>query len=533
MRKSKSPALAGLALALMLGACGGDDDAAAPPASKPLAEACPGFAPTSLPHGAKFTEAKLREEGGGLPRACVVRGEIVSSDVSTITWAVELPEGTLWNGKTLTVGGGGMDGFIPTDDPWYHLAVMGPSSAPFVRISSNSGHWLTEDVDWVLDAAALKNHAYEANHQVLEVGVRLATQFYGKKPSHRYMIGQSNGGRSGLMAADRYPSDYHGIVAFAPAISQQAHQVNMGPNNRWIYGQRANWMSPGKTALFAAAEIKACDALDGLEDGVIGNAEACTYVPDDLKCADDVAGAVDDSCLTSGQIEAIRLNYADKNVPLELANGMTGYPRYGRGGAATSDWIPYAFGDNFDGVGWPARGFSYIAPTVFIQALTGDPLADSISHDPLTIADKWRALSETMEPKASLSAFGRAGGKLLVWYGIGDTCVSVYRTAAFLDKVRQDSGDTLYQSYARFVTSPAIGHDFTGPGAAPVDMLKTMVAWVENGTAPDNLVGAHTDEQGQVQFERPLCPYPAYAHYNGSGDPKLASSFSCRVNAAP
>ena len=528
---ARTSTLIGLALAGLLGGCGGDNDD--PPASQPLASACPAFAPAGLPHDAKLLKTELREAVNGMPRACIVRGEIKSSEVSTITWAVELPEGADWNGKTLTVGGGGMDGFIPTDDPWYHTAVMGPSSVPFVRISSNSGHWFSEDVNWINDAAALKNHAYEANHLVLEVGVRLAELFYGRTPTHRYMIGQSNGGRSGLMAASRYPNDYHGIVAFAPAISQQAHQVNMGPNNRWAYGARGNWMSPGKTALFAAAEIRACDALDGLKDGVIGNAEACTYVPNDLRCADDAAGATDDSCLTSGQIEAIRINYADKTVPLELANGMTGYQRYGRGGAATGDWIPYAFGDDFDGFGWPARGFSYIAPTAFIQALTGDPTADSISHDPLTIPDQWRALSDVMEPAASLSAFGTGGGKLLVWYGIADTCVSAYRTAAYLDMVRQDSGDALYQSYARFVTSPAVGHDFTGPGAAPVDMLKTMMAWVENGTAPDNLVGAHTNDQGQVEFERPLCPYPAYAHYNGTGDPKLATSFSCKVNGAP
>lgn len=530
-RARRIPPVLGLAAAALLGAC--SDDELDPPASKPLAEACPAFAPAGLPHDAKLLKTELREAADGKPRACIVRGEIKSSEVSTITWAVELPEGADWNGKTLTVGGGGMDGFIPTDDPWYHMAVMGPSSAPFVRISSNSGHWFSPDVNWILDDAALKNHAYEANHKVLEVGVRLARMFYGKEPTRRYMIGQSNGGRSGLMAASRYPNDYHGIVAFAPAISQQAHQVNLGPNNRWVYGARDNWMSPGKTALFAAAEIRACDTLDGLADGVIGNAEACTYVPNDLKCADDAVGASDDRCLTSGQIEAIRLNHADKNVPLELANGMTGYERYGRGGAATGDWVPYAFGDNFDGVGWPARGFSYIAPTVFIQALTGDPTADSVSHDPLTIAGKWRALSDTMEPGVSLSAFAKAGGKLLVWYGIGDTCVSVYRTASYLDRVRQDSGDALYRSYARFVTSPAIGHDFTGPGAAPVDMLKSMVAWVENGTAPDQLVGAHANAQGEVEFERPLCPYPAYAHYNGSGDPKLASSFSCKVNGAP
>jgi feruloyl esterase len=373
----------------------------------------------------------------------------------------------------------------------------------------------------------------------LQVGVNVATQFYGKAPTRKYMVGHSNGGRSGLMAASLYPNDYDGVLAMSPAISQQAHQVNMGPNNRWIYGynadgtkdssvpDQARWISPAKTALFAAAEIKACDSLDGLEDGVISNVEACHYVPTDLKCADDAAGVMDDTCLTSGQIEAIRLNYADKAVPLQLANGMTGYERYGRGGAATMDWQVYAFGFAFNGE-FLQKGFSYIAPTAVIQTLTGDTTADSISHDPLTQRVKWQTLADIMEPKASLSAFGKRG-KLLVWYGLADTCVSVYRTASYLDKVRQDSGSATFDAYARFVTSPGIGHDLTGPGAADADLLKALVAWVEDGTAPDNLVASKSDASGNKLFERPLCRYPSYPHYNGVGDPNQASSFSCRT----
>jgi pimeloyl-ACP methyl ester carboxylesterase len=542
--------VAACAALTLLAACGGSDDP--PPGAAPLAESCARFVPTSLPHGASFVRTELREardevethymtgEVIAMPRACIVRGTIVSSPASTIQWAVELPEGSDWNGKTLTVGGGGFDGYIPTDDPWHVKYAAGPSSLPFVRISSDSGH-ATEDWAWGGDDTALRNHAYAANHLALEVGVRIATQFYGRAPTRRYMVGHSNGARSGLMAAGRYPDDYDGVLALAPAISQQAHQVNLGPFNRWIYGYDAQgvkdpavpdegrWISPAKSALFAAAEIAACDALDGLADGIIGNVEACDYVPTDLQCADDVAGATDDSCLTSGQIEAIRLNYTDKAVPLKLANGMTGYERYGRGGASTGDWQVYGFGFEFDG-GFFSKGFSYIAPTAVIQTLTGDPTADSISHDPRTMVPQWQAVAEVMEPPASLRAFGERGKKLLVWYGLADTCVSVYRTASYLEQVRQDSGDALFNRYARFVTSPAVGHDLTGPGAAEADLLGALVAWVERDKAPDGLVARKTDAAGRTLFERPLCPYPAYPHYGGSGDPASASSFSCRVD---
>lgn len=533
---------------LMLAACGGNDTPA-PPAARPLAQSCAAYVPSQLPAGARFERTELRDtqtvtethygtgEAITLPRACIVRGTIVSSPGSTIQWAVELPEGTDWNGKTMTLGGGGFDGFIPTDDPWHVKYVQTDAALPFVRISSDSGHQ-TEDYAWGTDPVALANHAQEANHLALQVGTRIATEFYGKAPTRRYMVGHSNGGRSGLMAADRYPNDYDGVLAMSPAISQQAHQVNMGGFNRWIYGRqadgsvdaavpaRANWISPAKSALYAAAEIAACDGLDGLEDGIIGNVEACTYVPTDLQCADDMAGIDDDSCLTTGQIEAIRLNYADKSVPLTLANGMTGYERYGRGGAATGDWQVYAFGFEYDG-GFLSKGFSYIAPTSVIQALTGSESADSMNHDPLSMTTQWQALANTMEPSSDLSSFGQRG-KLLVWYGLADTCVSVYRTAAFLDQVRNKSGSTAYDGFARFVTSPGVGHDLTGPGAAKADLITALVDWVEKGIAPDQLVATGTSDAGT--FERPLCPFPSFPKYKGSGDTTQASSFTCSVS---
>ena len=533
---------------LLLAACGGSD-AAPPPASRPLAQACATYVPSKLPVNARFERTELRKaqtvneshygtgESITLPRACIVRGTIVSGPGSTIHWAVELPEGKDWNGKTMTLGGGGFDGFIPTDDPWHVKYVQTDAALPFVRISSDSGHQ-TEDFSWGTDPVALQNHAQEANHLALQVGTHIATQFYGKAPTRRYMVGHSNGGRSGLIAADRYPNDYDGVLAMAPAISQQAHQVNMGDFNRWIYGRhpdgsvdagvpaQANWISPAKSALYAAAEIAACDNLDGLADGIIGNVEACTYVPTNLKCADDIAGALDDSCLTSGQIEAIRLNYADKSVPLTLANGMTGYQRYGRGGAATGDWQVYAFGTEYGG-DFMRKGFSYIAPTSVILALTGSETADSMNHNPLSLSEKWQALSRTMEPSTDLGRFAQRG-KLLVWYGLADTCVSVYRTAAYLDQVRQSSGSAKFDRFARFVTSPGVGHDLMGPGAARANLITALVDWVEKGIAPDHLVATGTSDAGT--FERPLCPYPSFPKYRGSGDTTKASSFVCSVN---
>ena len=274
-----------------------------PPSTASLDDACAHFAPKNLPHGAVATKSEVRAANGVFPEACIVRGNIVTAPTSTITWAVELPGRALWNGKTLTFGGSGFDGFTPTDVDYYHI-MAAPASAAYARMGSDSGHQVRSFYPWALDDVALKNHAFEANHLTLDVGTAVVAQFYGKPPARRYMLGQSNGGRSGLVAIQRYPNDYDGVIAIEPAMFQQAHQVNLGATTmQHIYSNPQNWLDDAKIALFAKAEIAACDELDGLKDGIIANIAACTYIPTDLECK----GADSDACLMPGQIETIRM----------------------------------------------------------------------------------------------------------------------------------------------------------------------------------------------------------------------------------
>jgi feruloyl esterase len=508
--------------ALALTACGGGSDANPPLASKPLAEACAAYASTALPHGAKVTRTELRKAEGTLPDVCVVRGQIVSSPESTINWTVELPTLAQWNGKTLTIGGGGFDGFIPTDDPWYQQLV-GPSANPYVKISSDSGHQI-RGFAWGKSDVALRNHAFDANHFVLEVGTTIATEFYGKRPVRRYHMGHSNGGRSGLISTQKYPKDYDGVVAMEPAISQQAHQVNLGPTVlRHIFKSRDNWMSPAKIALYAKAEVAACDGLDGLKDGIIGNIEACNYVPTELLCQ----GADNDSCLTAGQIESIRLIYSDHKTPVTLSRGAVGYPRYGRGGASTSDWQSYMFGTSFDA----SDSFNHMAVTEAARPVEGNPNANILSHDPTQYQAQYARLAEMIDgTDPDISAFADNGGKLLIWYGLGDTCVSLYRTADYFDTVKQRLGASKVQGFARMVTSPSNGHDLDGAGTEPrsIDLLAAMDAWVEKGAAPDKLVATKFAPGTSTPVaQRPVCEYPKFPRYNGTGDPAKAESFTC------
>jgi len=492
---------------------------------------CTRFAWQPLPHGATVTKTEVRTASGVFPEACIVRGTITSSAVSTITWAVELPDAATWNGKTLTIGGGGYDGFIPTDSD-FHQAVAGPSSVPYVRISSDSGH-TAQDLGWALDDTALANHAFDANHRVVEVGTEIARQFYGKAPTRRYMIGHSNGGRSALAAAQRFPDDYDGAIALAPAITQQAHQINLAAPLKFIFGRRDHWLSPAKTALYAAAELRACDGLDGLVDGIINNVEACKYDPAQLLCR----GAESDACLTWGQVATIKELYRDHREPLVFANGTTGYPRFGRGGAATSDWTAYVFGQQFEN----PSSFNLMAGVRAVQYAEGQPspppnsplpMGLFFAHFPYTPEHlaRWLRISAFMDTtNPDLTAFADHGGKLLIWYGLADACVSVYQTAAYVARVQATMGADRVHGFARFVTTGGIGHNLDGPGAKTVDLLAALDAWVTGGVAPDNLVGSKLSGASPpaVELQRPLCEYPKYARYDGTGDPGRASSFRC------
>lgn len=514
----------GALTSLLVAACG--STVGTKRAAVPSGISCESYRAAALPHGARITRTERRKANDeAWPGACIVRGQIVSSPESTINWAVELPEPQRWNGKTLTIGGGGFDGFIPTDDPWYQRLV-GASAEPYVRISSDSGHQ-ERNFSWGGSDVALRNHAFEANHLVLEVGTVIATEFYGKRPSRRYHMGHSNGGRSGLIAAQKYPRDYDGVIAMVPAISQQAHQTNLGPTVlKHIFGARENWLSPEKIALYAKAETAACDGLDGLEDGIIGNIKACNYVPTDLQCK----GAEEANCLTAGQIESIRLIYTTHNTGVKVSRGETGYPRYGRGGAATSDWKVYMFGSSFE----KPDSFNHMAVSEAAKLVENNPGADLLKHDPRRFQAEYLRLANMIDgTDPDLSAFADNGGKLLIWYATADACVSMYRAADYLYSVRQRMGAGKVQGFARMLTSPSLGHELDGPGTsvASMDLLSAMDAWVEKDKAPDHIVAIRFEaDTMKPLFQRPVCEYPKFPRFNGTGDPNKAESFTCSAS---
>lgn len=509
-----------LAATLGLAACASNSTTESA-ATADLADLCADFTPTALPHGAEFVSAEMESGEGKALDVCVVRGKIVSSPQTTINWAVELVDPAQWNGKSITVGGGGFDGFIPTDAYWTGEWY---AHKPYVRMSSDSGHQVQSFMPWGLDHLALRNHGYLANHQTLEIGTAITADFYGRAPERRYMIGISNGGRAGLVAAERYPADYDGVVALAPAINQQAHQLGMAELMAQIYADRDNWLSPADVELFAEAEIAACDGLDGLEDGVIHNFAACDYDGSDLLCQ----GGKTDDCLTSGQLDTIQKVYSDHDYAFQLADGLSAsYPGFGRGGAPSGDWVEYLFGKQFE----KRTPFNYIASNQATKVVERDEDAETLEHDPMQHRNGWQRLSETLDPnQQDLTAFAERGGKLLVWYPVGDACVSIYRFAEYYDELKANMGEDEVADFSRFYSMPALGHVFVGPGANKVDFLDKLDSWVESGQSPDgHLAAKYREGSSEPVFERPVCEFPAFPRYDGEGDPDSAESFHCVV----
>lgn len=525
-RRRRAPGAWLLALATAwLSACGGGSDAGAPD----LSQACAAFAPDRARLGATIDSIVLAPAGGARPQRCEVRGTITTSPQSTINFKVELPAAAQWNGKTLTIGGGGFDGFILIDIPnWPNALLSGhPEAAePYVVISSDSGHQgkppaAQLDFSWVRDNPdALTNHAYMANHLVLQAGTRLVQAFYGRSPQRRYMLGLSNGGRAGLVSAQRFPGDYDGIVALAPAISQQAFAVNVG--SQLIAGhfrEPGAWLSRAKIAAFQRAQISACDGQDGLVDGVISHPEGCNFDPAAIQCV----GVDSDDCLLPGQVASVRRILSPMNVPVELADGYTGYAAYGRG-AESEDWPTFMFGSSFE-----ARdALNYrLAEEIVRYAITGDPTADVRTHDPMPYAERYRRVSEEIDAtNPNLAAFAATGAKMIIWHGAADACVSYKRTGQYFDAVTERMGRDNVRRFARFFVSPAVAHGITGPGANAFDLLGALDAWVESDRAPDALTAAKVVD-GRSVWRRPLCEYGTYPRYVGSGDPADASSFSC------
>ena len=473
-----------------------------------------------------------------MPAHCKVLGRIkpVDPKAPDIIFQVNLP--LAWNGRSVQYGGGGFNGvLIPATAlvPAAPYEQPAPLAQGYVTYGTDSGHQNQPGQPpqaFALNDEALLNFAHASYKKVRDAAVVLMQRAYGRGPEKLYFVGSSEGGREGLTMAQRYPADFDGIFSRVPVIHWTGLQHAGLRDGMALMGE--GWIRPAQIKTVHDAVLAACDAADGVADGIVSNPVACRARFDvtALRCT----GAPSDQCLTDAQIRAVKTLHAPLTMPVELANGLRQYPGRGPSGENTLSYGPTG--------GWQAWWTGTAAPTLPPVPANGiawfygggaiqyfyarNPNADLRTYKAEDHAARIREVSALMDStNPDLSAFRARGGKLIVLENLADYAQSPYAGIQYVDSVRAKLGAAATDEFLRLYTAPGVDHVGTGaPGNAPI--FAALVDWVERGKAPAGLQLTEQDAKPPfaVKRSRPLCEWPAWPRYQG-GDASIASSFAC------
>jgi hypothetical protein len=453
-----------------------------------------------------------------LPAYCQVDGMIDRREAGAgksfgIGFSLALPDD--WNGRFLMQGGGGLNGraALPT----------GPTAAGdkpaltrgFAVVTTDSGHQSNAvfDASFMQDQQAAIDFAYSAVGRVAVLAKEIVSRYYTKPPAHSYFAGCSTGGREAMLMAQRYPTYFDGIISGAPAMRTGHSNLalrsmvvafnKIAPRDASGKPISSQAFSDGDRKAVVDGLLAACDANDGLKDGMIFDTRGCAFDPATLVCK----GPKAEGCLSPDQASAIVKAFAGPKD----SRGSQVYPGffYDTGIAASGAGIPGIL----LGAGPPVPPPPGLDQDVDREARIADTDPQAI----LTDTASW----------TNLNTFASHGGKLIFFHGVSDPWFSAQDTVGYYEAVgRAAGGSDREQTWARLFLSPGMGH--CGGGASALDrfdLLTAVVDWVEHGTAPVAVTATGRAFPGR---SRPLCPYPQYAHYKGQGDPEDARSFECR-----
>jgi len=500
----------------------------------------------------------------GAPAYCSVDGAMAPVDRSAsaklITFRVLLPAS--WNLRGAQFGGGGMNGVVPnlTGQVGGSLGAT-PLVRGFVVYGSDSGHQASfgrggppPSADWATNDEAIKNLGYMQMKKTHDAAMILIERAYGQRPRYNYYLGTSQGGREALTVAERYPSDYDGILANVPIVGFSS--LMLGPELIRIHEKPlANWVKTTKVNAIRGEFMRQCDALDGLADGVINNYMACRAIFDSTgppanrhpwsvkRCHDNVDANPDDksagACLTDGQISTLEVVYSRYRFATPLANGVRTF------GMWLPNTDPSGSGLILDTRFRGQEGAASDAPMhshlgvlgvtgFLLRDVTANPL-DYVEGGPLNA--RRVELSQSLDAtNPDLSAFERRGGRMIVTIGTNDTLASPGAQLDYYQSVLDKMGRRSVDRFVRLFVMPQAGHGLSGSSygtagdgntiaSAPipnrVDRLVPLVDWVERKVAPAKSLTVTAGERSL-----PLCSYPEYPRYKG-GDPHTAMSYVC------
>ncbi len=463
-----------------------------------------------------------------LPSFCRVVAEAKPTADSDIKMEVWLPASG-WNGKLQGIGNGGFAGLI--DAMQLGMALK----AGYAATATDTGH-----AGSPIDAAWGKGHpekvvdfGHRGIHEMTRVAKAVVQAFYAKGPQRSYFAGCSDGGREALMEAQRYPDDYDGILAGAPANYWTRLLTEAALDTQALTVDAASFIPPAKIATIGAAVNAACDEKDGVKDGVLNDPRECKFDPATIACK---TGEDTDKCLTSPQVTALKALYAG----VTDSQGRALYPGYLPG----AEEGPGGWGLWITGPA-PAKslmaffGIGYFSNFVYEKS-DWDYKTFSLDAGLKAADEKTAAALNATDP--DLKAFKAHGGKLILYHGWNDPAISALNTVNYYDSVVTKMGRKNADSFVRLYMVPGMQHCGDGPGAnsfGAVGDLKfndptnsvdvALEQWVEKGTAPSTIIASKYagEDRSHAVMTRPLCVYPEAAKYRGTGDTKDAGSFAC------
>jgi hypothetical protein len=458
---------------------------------------------------------------GTTPAFCRVTG-LLSPEIA---FEVSLPE--KWNGRFYMIGNGGHAGEA-LDDSMRTSQINAALKVGFAVAQTNTGHDSRKEsgASFVLgNPQKAIDYAYRAVHLTAVTGKDIVKDYYGKPVSRAYWNSCSNGGRQGLIEAQRFPEDFDGVIANAPWVDQTGFTIGA------MWNQKAMSETPvtaAKMALVAGKVMAKCDAVDGLKDGLIDDPRKCDFDParDVLSCS---AGADGSDCLTAAQAAAITKVYGGP-----VSNGKPFFPGFEPGseavmpnffgGGVSSGWMNMIVSEQPDGK--PAD-FGLAEDTMrYLVHKTPQPDWDyrtfNFDRD-IHQLDDWSKLADAKNP--DLSKFKERGGKLLMTYGWADPILQPRMGVNYYERALEKNGpDT--RDFFRLFMVPGMSHCSGGIGTDQFDPMTAIINWVEKGRAPASIPASRV-ENNRIVRTRPLCPYPQVARYSGQGSIDDAANFRC------
>ena len=488
--------------------------------------------------GAHVWHTKMQHRGGAA--FCRVLGGIKSPDLQAQDIRFELNLPTMWNGKAVHFGGAVFDGSLEYSDG-VKQPTIGPKSGPtplqrgYATFGSDSGHHkhhlLLPDVINVLDGSfganseERRNFAQDALKKTHDTAVALLRLRYGQLPVRTFFLGSSSGGHEALEVVQRWPNDYDGVMSGYPSWDGLELVLQFIRTSQALYA-KGGFLPKSSTRLLFRSALKTCDALDGINDGLISDLRDCHFDPATLLCS--VHGQR--GCLSSQQLQTVQTFATPQETVEPVGNGIQSIPGYNvlsgvdltgtlgffhhpeRRPQVLLNSIQYTIGSRV------IRHF--VVNDEHFNALTFDTSTGGAYQKELLPDSRGYDASD-----ADLSPFADHGGKLLLIHGTADAIIPTGSSVMFYERVRKNMGEQSADKFMRLYLIPGFGHG-TGRFHAGVDALEILDDWLEHGSVDVKLIVQDKSRNGHGRT-RPLCAYPTWPRYVGSGDPRSSDSFRC------